>query len=160
MSPTAASPAPAELEIAAPVKSEVGLRVVVGPTGVAVADPPLPPLEPPDVVIVPLLEDDAEVEPVTSGIVTVERVLVGQYVVVYVCVVVVPSVTQVVVTVEVIVVLAVAEDVGTGLEVVDTETEAEVLDEVRVDAVLDVDWVADGVQPGRVKVPFALPEPP
>jgi flagellar motor switch/type III secretory pathway protein FliN len=47
--PTAARPAPAELEIAAPVNIAVELGVEVGPTGVAVAElvvlTPGPPVE-------------------------------------------------------------------------------------------------------------------
>lgn len=85
--------------------------------------------------MVPLLDP-----PVGSGVVTVENVLSGQYVVVNVWVVVVPSVTQVVVPVDVTVVLPPVEDVvGSGLAVVDAEAEVEtelVLEEADVDVAL------------------------
>jgi hypothetical protein len=88
-----------------------------------------------EVEVVPLLDP-----PVGSGVVTVENVLSGQYVVVNVWVVVVPSVTQVVVPVDVTVVLPPVEDVvGSGLAVVDAEAEVEtelVLEEADVDVAL------------------------
>lgn len=97
------------MAIAAPANGKE-LPVEVGRTGVAVGDPVRL-----TVGTVPLLmgaAEDGRALLVGRGRVTVERVLEGQYVVVNVCVVVVPSVVQVVVTVDVMVVLALAVDVG------------------------------------------------
>lgn len=98
-------------------------------------------------------------------------------VVVKVSVTVVPPVTVVLVPVEVIVIEEVVEAeelgvvVGPVLEVeetdpvpvadvVVTEPEAEVVETDEVEVGVEVDDAEDGVQPGRVKVPLELPEPP
>jgi hypothetical protein len=81
-SPTAARPAPAEFDMAAPVNIADGLGVVVGPTGVAVGDSVVAPE--PAVELVPLVGYATDVamisllDPPVGGRVIVERVLSGQ----------------------------------------------------------------------------------
>jgi hypothetical protein len=91
--------------------------------------------------------------PVGSGVVTVENVLSGQYVVVKVCVVVTPSVTQVVVPVDVIVVLPLVDDVGSELVVVEAEVEAE--DEAETETEIETELALDEAD---VDVALALVE--
>lgn len=107
INPTAAKADPAWLAIAAPVKvGEVADADLVGPTGVAVGEdpaleaPPAPPVE-----SVPFdggAGDPVEPLPMPVPKVTEERVLDGQYVVVYVKVCVVEPIVEIVVTVAVV----------------------------------------------------------
>ena len=150
--------------------------MLVGPTGVG--EPVREPLLPP-VGVVPLPDgweppasvDDVKVD---KEVVTLAGVLVtGQKVVVKVSVTVVLPITVVLVPVEVVVVEA--EEVGVVVgavldvletepvpvaDVVVTEPEAEVAETDDVELGVDVDDAEEGVQPGRVKVPLELPEPP
>jgi hypothetical protein len=146
----------------------VGELDLVGPTGVAVADPevvepPAPPAE--EVPLVGGAEDPVPVEMVEERvlevIMTVDKVIEGQYVVVYVEVYVVEPVVQIVVTVAVVVVYVVvappipdAEEVVEVVEAVDVGGTLEVVGGALVE-VLEAEEdeeVEIGVQSGRVKV--------
>lgn len=87
---------------------------------------------------------------VLVGYVEVENVLSGQYVVVKVIVVVVPPVVQIEVPVEVTVIEL---ELGVVVGAEELVGEAEVLEAA------EDDWVADGVQFGRVKDSPQLPDP-
>lgn len=95
---------------------------------------------------------------VLVGYVEVENVLSGQYVVVKVIVVVVPPVVQIEVPVEVTVIELELGVVVGAEELVDSELE-ELVGEAEVLEAAEDDWVADGVQFGRVKDSPQLPDP-
>lgn len=95
---------------------------------------------------------------VLVGYVEVEKVLSGQYVVVKVIVVVVPPVVQMDVPVEVTV-IELELGVVVGVEVVVDSELKELVDETEVLEAVEDDWVAEGVQFGRVKDSPQLPDP-
>jgi len=143
---------------------------LVGPTGVAVGvDPALDTPPAPPVEIVPFdggAGDPVEPEPLPVLVPEIieERVLEGQYVVVYVEVVIVEPILEIVVTVAVVLLEVPVPDTDEAVElnglvvVIDWDVEYAVLMLVEVPEAEDEDEIA--VQFGRVNVPLKLPDPP